>query len=381
MSKEAKENLHLPELSISGFRGIRTLEIDQLGQVTLLAGKNGVGKTTVLEAVQIFASRGLDPSVWMDVLHKHDEYLAAGEPDLDGDIYPPDLDLDSIFYGRGLSDELIVLIGPPSKKKQLKINFRRSVQAGEDDPTLRELTPLAANYGGKNYEIEIPIHFSSRERHLFERRRRLRQRTPEADELPAPVKCFALGPGLLRNEQVARLWDKAVSKGTAEERRVIEALRIVCGEDLERIFAIGDRDLRSGEQRHIIAQFKDQERPVPLRSLGDGAVRVFGLALALATSRNGFLVIDEVENGIHYSIQAEVWKLLLRTAKANNVQVIATTHGWDCIKQFSRVASEEQEIEGRLIRLEKDGVPGNLRAVEYSEEDLLSATQYGSEVR
>ena len=51
-------NLHLPDLTIKGFRGIDELSIPRLGRVTLLAGKNSVGKTTVLDAVRIYAARG-----------------------------------------------------------------------------------------------------------------------------------------------------------------------------------------------------------------------------------------------------------------------------------------------------------------------------------
>ena len=40
------------------FRGIDQLSIPRLGRVTLLAGKNGVGKTTALEASRVFAARG-----------------------------------------------------------------------------------------------------------------------------------------------------------------------------------------------------------------------------------------------------------------------------------------------------------------------------------
>ena len=50
---------------------------------------------------------------------------------------------------------------------------------------------------------------------------------------------------------------------------------------------------------------------MPLRSLGDGAVRLFGVALALANSQGGFLLIDEAENGIHYSLQRDFWRMVL----------------------------------------------------------------------
>ena len=57
---QPNNGLHLPDLTIKGFRGIKSLSLPRLGRVTLLAGKNGVGKTTLLEAVSIFASRGRD---------------------------------------------------------------------------------------------------------------------------------------------------------------------------------------------------------------------------------------------------------------------------------------------------------------------------------
>lgn len=54
-------DLFLPQLLIRGFRGIAELLIPRLGRVTLLAGKNGVGKTTVLDAVRVYAARRAAP--------------------------------------------------------------------------------------------------------------------------------------------------------------------------------------------------------------------------------------------------------------------------------------------------------------------------------
>ena len=50
--------LLLPDLYIENFRGIKKLAIPRLGRVTLLAGRNGVGKTTVLDAIKVYAARG-----------------------------------------------------------------------------------------------------------------------------------------------------------------------------------------------------------------------------------------------------------------------------------------------------------------------------------
>ena len=118
---------------------------------------------------------------------------------------------------------------------------------------------------------------------------------------------------------------------------------------------------------------------MPLRSLGDGMVRVLGIALALVNVINGILLIDEIENGLHYLVQPDLWRLIFQTARQLNVQVFATTHSWDCIQAFQQVAQEDTESEGMLIRLEaKDG---NIAATLFDEEELGIATREQIEVR
>ena len=58
MTAVSGNDLHLPNLTIKGFRGIQDLSIERLACVTLIAGKNGVGKTTVLNAVPTFVACG-----------------------------------------------------------------------------------------------------------------------------------------------------------------------------------------------------------------------------------------------------------------------------------------------------------------------------------
>ena len=112
-----------------------------------------------------------------------------------------------------------------------------------------------------------------------------------------------------------------------------------------------EREFRAG--RRVVVKLSDQRRPVPLKSLGDGATRLFGVALALANCRNGILLLDEAENGIHHSLQADFWNMVLCAASAHNTQVLATTHSKDCINGFAWAALKCSDIDGNLIRLEK----------------------------
>ena len=52
------------------------------------------------------------------------------------------------------------------------------------------------------------------------------------------------------------------------------------------------------------------------------------------------------KTGIHHSVQPKFWKMVLQTAQRNNVQVLATTHSWDCVKGFAEAAAELEEVEG-----------------------------------
>jgi predicted ATP-dependent endonuclease of OLD family len=99
----------------------------------------------------------------------------------------------------------------------------------------------------------------------------------------------------------------------------------------------------------------------------------------LVNARNGLLLVDEIENGLHYSAQLDVWRLINRLASRLNVQVFATTHSWDCIESFQKAAQEDTQNEGILIRLESK--KGKIVATLFDEKELGIATREQIEVR
>ena len=90
------DRLHLPDLSIKGFRGIDNLSIPRMARVTLLAGRNGVGKTTVLEACRVYAARG-HFSVLSELARGHEEYSAVTDEDGNRISMP---NIEALFHGR-----------------------------------------------------------------------------------------------------------------------------------------------------------------------------------------------------------------------------------------------------------------------------------------
>ena len=117
MSDERTKGLHLPDLSITNFRGIDRLSIRRLGRVTLLGGRNGVGKTTVLEAVRVHAARG-HPRVLNDLLQTREEFAKALDEDQDLVVSP---DYVALFHNRIADTKLPITIGPSSRGDDLRI--------------------------------------------------------------------------------------------------------------------------------------------------------------------------------------------------------------------------------------------------------------------
>ena len=191
------------------------------------------------------------------------------------------------------------------------------------------------------------------------------------------VDCESLGPGVPSNKTLARFWDRVTL--TDEESLAIEALGLT-GDGIERFAVVGDEDPHSRViGRRVVVKLRENPHPVPLKSLGDGVTRLFATALALANSRDGLFLVDEAENGIHYSVQRDFWRMILRAADQHNVQVLATTHSRDCVTGFARAAMESDRVLGVYLRLERD--VDQVRAIEYTENELATVADQGIEVR
>ena len=135
------------------------------------------------------------------------------------------------------------------------------------------------------------------------------------------------------------------------------------------------------DDRIGIVSIEGHASPIPLASMGDGMTRVLQLVLSLFAARGGVLLLDEFENGLHYSVHLQVWKLLLRLAKELNVQVFATTHSQDCVQAFSQASLEDMETKGFLYRLARHLVSHLVVATLFSEEKLERFLDSSLEVR
>jgi AAA15 family ATPase/GTPase len=96
---------------------------------------------------------------------------------------------------------------------------------------------------------------------------------------------------------------------------------------------------------------------IDITEFGDGLKHYISIICALYACENSQLFIDEIENGIHYTHLDQLWEIILKVSKEQNVQVFATTHSKECIESYLRAAKklEEKEITSIRISRLKDG--------------------------
>ena len=389
-------DLHLPSLAITGFRGFDVLTIPNLGRVTLLAGDNSVGKTSILDAVRLFAAQGNVGAI-TDLLEAREEMIDVSDEDGDPSTL---LNWPALFHGRMPVEGQRLTVGPwgiDEGQNQLTIenatiyiddSLNRGGVEGQLGDGLRLIgrsqirvlddgtaQGLRISYGDQNNFIQHSDLRPNRGRVGMGSGRLVVQREPRLAGSVQPI----VGPGVRSNAEIARDWDSVALTGN--EKNVREALEIVLGSKIQGIAVIGDEfETRQRFGRRVMLRLKGQEGRIPLKSMGDGAVRLFGLALALANRNDDFLLIDEAENGIHYSHHEDYWRMVFETSIKNNIQVLATTHSFDCIAGFARAADSIRGDQGMLIRLDKDE-EGKLKVATYTEDLLKITEEMGIEVR
>ncbi len=331
-TSEEKKGLLLDSLEIKGYRCFEHLTIEKLGRVNLIVGKNNVGKTTLLEAIEIFGSN----------LPDSDQFISRRN----------EIQQDSFSNINNLR----------------KGGFNNLIFQKEDKPKGN------ADYfqiGQKNSLISFYLDFLIQGEEEFNLL--ANDRSPsEPNELDSKTLLFIPSTGVL-DKMLTRLWDSIIF--SEKETEIIRALQLI-SPTIERIAFINYPG--SFEKRIAVVKTENSNFPVSIGRLGEGMVRLLGIALALVNCKDGILLIDEIEIGLHYSVLPDVWKLIFKTAKDLNVQVFATTHSKDCIEAFAQAAYNSPE-EGMLIRLERHDEKIVAKTIE--EEMLVDAVNYEVEVR
>jgi hypothetical protein len=374
----------LTSFSIKNFRLFDKLEISRLGRINLVVGRNNSGKSALLEGIEIYCSNA-QPHVLADLVTARQEGW-TGQSQLNGEAagLNPIRHLFLNHHLPSLGHEGIA-VGPlEPTSEQLKIDLAAyRVEIG-DDPGERFFAlvePDEKLEDPSEIDLALVVREGERVRRLFwlgrdfekeaNRSRRSTVLSPPSPKYPAVV----VPTRNMTDERLATLWDQISLTGLDQE--VVTGLQLLEPAITGIAFVEGAGRIRPN--RLPLVKTGNTSEPLPLKSMGDGMMRLFHIIVALVNARNGLLLIDEFENGLHWSVQPKIWQTVFRLAQRLDVQVFATTHSRDCVVGYES-AWREAEDQGAFFRLNvKSG--GGVFATSYSCETLSDALETDVEIR
>ena len=334
----------MESLRIKNFKNLKELTIERLSRVNLIVGKNNVGKSSLLEAVSIYITNGEEN--WLrEILADRGEEIRNADGDrIDAENVK--LHYISLFseWEENYSKDFEIEIGTNDKNEipvRISQVYIREGKMGRtstsfeaihkemigvqvDRNTITSAGLLVTSGSQSNiipYNKERSYLNSFNEKYPFQY-----------------IPLFMIG-----RFANAKLFDKISL--SPDEDYVLDALRII-NQDINRIRFIDTNEGRNSE-RIAVVTVKGSDKRYRLSSMGDGINRILTIILALLNCKDGVLLLDEFETGLHYSVQDQLWEIIFMLSEKLNVQVFVTTHSNDCVGSFTRTNPGV----GQLIRL------------------------------
>ncbi len=312
----------LTEIEIEEFKCFKGFKTSGFKRVNLIGGKNNIGKTALLEAMLVNA-------------------MGTNVNKMNSALYWIKLARESINFVFEKEIDRVALLNR-TKKYACKSNISTSQFSIEEGDALKI-------YRYRINEEERVIK-STGFNFIF--------------ELDAKIQLISnvgwTDQGLNRVYKAVQLRDKET-----QLNRYIQDF----DDSIDNFKIIGDKpQCRSNGEYRDITEF------------GDGLKSYISMICALFACENGYLFIDEIDNGIHYTQLDRLWEIILTLSKQTNCQVFASTHSKEMIDSFARTAKRlvEKNISYTLL-VKNEGK--EIKTITRDYEMLLDSMEDEREVR
>lgn len=350
----------LDRLRICNYRGFGELEIPRLSRVNVVAGSNNAGKTALLEAIFLLSGAGRpDWAMNGHILRILDEAPKAQmtREALVETLWKP------LFHGFDAGDAIeITGEHDPSGHLSLQVALQtqRRVELSMQDAGRTDQTPMDELAFTYRQGEEEPVRTAAT---LTESKVDF-----EPSRSNSPFSCTIVTSRRRTDSE------DAVCLGALRKRKqgdvLLEALQVI----EPRLRSVEDNSASGAPMIWGDIGFAEL---VPLTAMGDGMTRFASTVLAMTNVTNGVMLIDEVENGIHHSVLADVWRVIDNASRRFGVQVFATTHSFECVQAADQAIKTDALSLHRLARDDD----GSCRCVTYDRSEIAAALRHDIEVR
>jgi len=345
--------------TIKNFKNFKSLELNDLERVNLIIGKNNSGKSSLLEAILL---HNMSIASITSIIESRNRDL------LDATDFKHII---QAFFNNFNTKEPIDLIGFFENNKKVSISFRL-LEKEEEIEKINikiDLKGISSLYPKQPYVLQAEHKEDGNIKNFY-------LVFSVSDIIPSslPVPKFPVFflPTSFRTSilQEVALYSQLRSENYQD--KIIKYLRIIEPK-------INSIEILNLTGKPALYGDVGLDKPILLSFLGEGMSRLTNILLAIGVSKNGAVLIDEIENGFHYSVLKDVWKAISEMAREFNVQVFATTHSYECIQNAHLAFKESDVYDFRVVRLDK--IDDQVKPVVMNQEDLDTALELGFEIR
>ena len=361
----------ISSVKIQNFKVLKELSIEHLHQVTLISGKNNCGKSTLLEAIFFSnfyyhpnafltlnnlrgASSSLMTDVWKSFINVYSTENSFSIQTFDNKIKKVDVRLESADTVFNSVNNQVNDIDPFGQKTQDKSGITHQLFVSATD-------------GEINDSLRFNVLFDGR------------IETTSRDQTKSPLRNCILTHYVssktgYNQMTLAEMYGRLALDTEEKNKQIISALKI---------FDPNIVDLKTIVQQgmaRLYAVLSDGHK-ISVDYMGDGIFKLLYICISILANPNSIILIDEIENGFHYSMHKKIWEVIFKTAKESNVQVIATTHSYECINGASDAANNDIDIDFGYVRLENTDPAGIITAKCIDKEQLRSILNSSLEIR
>ena len=297
LAKKVSKKKHQPkitEICIENFRGLKRFELKDVGKINIFLGRNGIGKTSLLEALWLMTGG-------------HDAELMK---QLDEHRY--------IFY-----------------KKADDFLFPFYQQKPENMPT------FVFKLGGKTRELKIMPQFVAPKKEITLSDKGESKKGFPLSNAANTIKGYEIVPNFEPDNHHCLFLDK----DHQTYRKIIGNL-IQLGHKGD-IIAIANKILPAVKNLEFIGDtlYLDigMGKLLPLNLAGDGLGKVINIFSCFYYQQGNFVALDEIENGLHYRSQKVAWETLAHTSATYNVDSFISTHSYEMLESLDELLREKEE--------------------------------------